>query len=307
MAAHQDEFSVVGMCEALGVSSSGYYDWLRRQQEGPTERQARREKLRKRITHFFHKRLGTYGAPRIWRDLLEDGWEVTERMVSRLMAELALRACTPAKYLATTDSDHSSPVYPDLLRQNFETGHPNKAWVSDMTYIWTGEGWLYLSVVMDLFGRKLVGWETTDHLRTEGPLAALEMAILFRQPEEGLIHHSDRGSQYASKDYVAALQGIQAKISMSRKGNPYDNACVESFFASLKKEFIYRLEFKTKAEAIQRINWYISEFYNPVRRHSHNGYLSPERFERNHEIVQKSSNRPKRILYQCPFPLVGVS
>ncbi|MGP6140227.1 IS3 family transposase [Jeotgalibaca sp. A127] len=307
MAARQDEFSVVGMCEALGVSSSGYYDWFRRQQEGPTERQAHREKLKERITHFFHTRLGMYGAPpRIWRDLLEDGCEVTERMVSRLMAELGLRACPPAKYLATTDSDHSSPVYPNLLRQDFETDQPNKVWVSDMTYIWTGEGWLYLSAVMDLFGRKLVGWGTTDHLRTEGPLAALEMAILFRQPGEGLIHHSDRDSQYASKDYVAALQGIQAKISMSRKGNPYDNACIESFFASLKKEIVYRWDFKTKAEAIQRINWYISEFYNPVRRHSHNGYLSPDRFEQNHEIVQKSANRPIQILYQCPSQLVDV-
>lgn len=306
MATHQDEFTVVGMCEALEVSSSGYYDWNRRKLEGPTKAQTYREELKERITQFFHQSLGTYGAPRIRKDLSEAGYDVTERMVGRLMAEMGLRACPPERYVTTTDSDHSLPVYPDLLRQDFETDQSNKVWVSDITYIWTAEGWVYLSAVMDLFSRKIVGWEATHHLRTEGPLAALEMAIVFRQPEKGLIHHSDRGSQYASKDYVAVLRRIEARVSMSRKGNPYDNACMESFFATLKKEFVYRRYFKTKAEAIHRINWFISAFYNPIRRHSHNGNLSPDRFEQIHETIQKSSSLPKQILFQCPFSLVGV-
>lgn len=289
MAAHREAFTVVGMCEALGVSKSGFYNWLENQGRGLTRLQEYREKLKDRIRQFFHQSFGTYGAPRIRADLKEAGYEVSEKTVGRLMAEMNLRACPPEKFLTTTDSNHSLHVYPDLLRQNFQVDQPNQVWVSDLTYIWTGRGWVYLSTVMDLFSRKIVGWEVTDHMRTEGPLAALEMALVFRKPEAGLIHHSDRGSQYASKDYVEALGAIQAKMSMSRKGNPYDNACMESFFATLKKEFVYRRYFQTKEEAIQKINWFISSFYNPVRRHSKDDYLSPDQFERNYERDQRSS------------------
>lgn len=268
------------MCKVLGVSRSGYYKWLKNKSEKPTKTEQRRQILKQLISKFFHQSLGTYGAPRIHKDLLADGYKVDERTVGRYMKDMGLRANPKTPYTATTDSDHSLPVFENLLRQNFDVERPNQVWVSDITYVWTTNGWLYLAIVLDLFSRKIVGWQMADHMRTELPLDALRMAILAREPEPGLVHHSDRGSQYASKDYRAALSSIEAIGSMSRTGNPYDNACAETFFATLKKEFAYRRQFKTKEEAKEGVHWYISQFYNERRRHSKNGYLSPNQFER---------------------------
>lgn len=295
------------MCEALDVSRSGFYQWLKNKQSEPSLAQLEKEKLKKSISRFFHLSLGTYGAPRIQKDLKENGGEISERRVGRIMSELGLYA-TPLKFRAiTTDSNHSNSIFRNLLRQNFETDKANQVWVSDITYIWTSEGTVYLSAVMDLFSRKIVGWKVTDHLRTEGPLEALEMAIIQRKPSAGLIHHSDRGSQYASNNFQARLSNIQAKCSMSRRGNPYDNACMESFFATLKKELIYRRKYKTKTEAIKSINWFIASFYNSYRRHSKNIYLSPDRFEKIHEIINTNDNYPKTVLYNSHFSLAKVS
>nr|WP_245741916.1 IS3 family transposase [Pisciglobus halotolerans] len=276
---HQNEFSVVRMCEVLNVSRSGYYNWIAEKQKEPTKRQLYREELKQKITKFFHESLGTYGAPRIHKDLLAAGYIVSEKTVGRYMREMNLYATPLESFVVTTDSDHEQPIFENLLKQKFETKQPNEVWVSDITYIWNGEGWVYLAAVLDLYSRKIVGWQTGDHMKKELALEALDMAINLRQPEKGLIHHSDRGSQYASHNYRDKLEEIGALGSMSRKGNPYDNACIESFFATLKKELVYRRKFLTREEAVQTVNWYISVFYNEKRRHSKNNYLSPNEFE----------------------------
>lgn len=285
MRKHTHEFTVVEMCRVLEVSKSGYYNWLSNQARQPTKKEERRTKLKGKIREYFHKSLGTYGATRIHKDLLEEGFKVSERTVGRYMRQMGLKAIPDTPYTVTTDSNHNYPLYEDLLEQNFEVERLNQVWVSDITYIWTTEGWLYLAVILDLYARKVVGWYTADHMRKDLVLNALSMAIASRQPDEGLIVHSDRGSQYASSDYREELTRIGALGSMSRKGNPYDNACAESFFATIKKELIYRRDFMNKKDSTQVINWYISAFYNEKRRHSKNGYLSPNQLERGESMI----------------------
>lgn len=277
------------MCRVLEVSRSGYYKWLKNRSNTPSDFEKRKQIILDLIKRLFHDSLGTYGAPRIHKDLLAAGYKVSIRTVGRYMRELGLRAFPKAPYTVTTDSDHAHPVYDNLLTQQFETDAPNKVWVSDITYIWTEEGWVYLATVLDLYSRKIVGWNMADNMRTDLPLMALKKAITTRQPQAGLIHHSDRGSQYASSQYRETLDSIQASGSMSRTGNPYDNACAESFFATLKKEFVNPRKFKTRKEAIQRINWYIGHFYNEKRRHSRNDYLSPNQFERGETELSEES------------------
>lgn len=244
-----------------------------------TENEKKKEEIQQKIKKYFHESFGTYGSPRIHDDLIEDGYTVSEKTVARYMQEMELRATPKEKYKVTTDSNHDLHIYPNLLKQAFNVAEPNKVWVTDITYIWTLEGWVYLASVMDLFSRKIVGWAQATHMKTELVLNALKMAITTRQPGEGLIHHSDRGSQYCSKKYIDVLEGIQAEISMSRTGNPYDNACIESFHATIKKDLIYRRRFKTRDEAIKAINYYISHFYNGRRKHSTLGNQSPNQFE----------------------------
>lgn len=268
------------MCRVLEVSKSGYYNWLAKKEKEPTTTEKRRKELKQKIRQFFHGSFGTYGAVRIHKDLLDAGYKVSERTVGRYMQQIGLKAIPEDPYTVTTDSDHGYPIYDDLLKQDFEADKPNQVWVADITYIWTTDGWLYLAVVLDLYARKVVGWHAANHMRKDLVLNALGMAIASRQPDEGLIVHSDRGSQYASFDYREELANIEALGSMSRKGNPYDNACAETFFATLKKELIYRRSFMNKKETIKVVNWYISSFYNEYRRHSKNGYLSPNQFER---------------------------
>jgi putative transposase len=268
------------MCNVLKVSKSGYYKWLRNQDQEETENERKRNELKEKIRQIFYQRFETYGAPRIHDELIDEGYVVSRKTVGRLMKEMGLRAIPEEKYVVTTDSNHDLLVYPNLLNQKFTVEEPNKVWVTDITYIRTLEGWVYLASVIDLFSRKVVGWKMADHMKKELPLAALKMAITLRQPDKGLIHHSDRGSQYCSKEYIDELNELQADISMSRTGNPYDNACIESFHATIKKEWIYRRRFNTRVEAIKSINYYISHFYNQIRKHSTLGYCSPNQFEK---------------------------
>lgn len=274
------------MCKVLEASKSGYYNWLRNQGREPLDSEKKREDLKQKISQFFHESFGTYGSPRIHDDLIEKKYVVSQKTVARLMQEMGLRATPQEKYVMTTDSNHDLHIYPNILNQEFNVDEPNKVWVTDITYVWTLEGWIYLASVMDLFSRKVVGWSQAAHMKKELPLNAIKMAIATRQPGEGLIHHSDRGSQYCSNDYIHELQESKMKISMSRTGNPYDNACIESFHATIKKDLIYRRRFETRNDAIKAINYYIGHFYNERRKHSTLGYCSPNNYEKSYYSSQ---------------------
>jgi putative transposase len=271
------------MCEVLDVSPSGYYKWLKNQSRPQSEKEAYRKEVQQKICKSFHESEGTYGSPRVHDDLLDWGYTISQKTVARMMNEMGLAATPKERYVVTTDSNHNLNIYPNLVKRQFNVEVPNQIWVSDITYIWTLEGWVYLSSVMDLFSRKIVGWSLSSSMKKELSIQALNMAITARQPAEGVIHHSDRGSQYCSHDYTDILKARKMKISMSRKGDPYDNACIESFHATIKKELIYRRRFKTRVEAIKAINYYISSFYNERRKHSTLGYHSPNKFERSYQ------------------------
>ena len=279
MEEHQNEFRVVKMCEVLKVSTSGYYKWL-----GEKEKRNRiyeeKEKTNQLIRICFIQSHETYGSPRITKDLEAQGVRVCERTIGKRMKEMGLRATSETPYVVTTDSNHQYPIYPNLLERKFMVDAPNTVWVTDITYIWTIQGWLYLASVMDLFSRKIVGWSIGNNMKKELPLEALKQAIMLREPGEGLIHHSDRGSQYCSNEYNELLTERKMKGSMSRKGDPYDNACIESFHATIKKELIYRYKWETREGAIKAIGYYINQFYNTRRRHSTLDYVSPVDFER---------------------------
>lgn len=272
------------MCNVLGVSTSGYYKWKSKHRHGETDREKRKNELKQKIQKSFHESLGTYGSPRVHDDLIEWGYTVSQKTVARYMHEMGLKATPAEKYVVTTDSDHDLPIYPNLVKRDFNVDSPNAVWVADITYVRTLEGWMYLASIMDLFSRKIVGWSLGDSMKKELTLEALKMAMTTRRPPEGLIHHSDRGSQYCSKDYTEALKEADIQISMSKKGDPYDNACIESFHATIKKELIYRFRFKTRVEASKAINYYISSRYNERRKHSTLGYRSPNNFERNYQL-----------------------
>lgn len=268
------------MCKVLNVSPSGYYKWLNKQSSPLTEREEKRVEIEQKIAKSYHHSYGTYGSPRVHDDLIEWGYIISQKTVARMMKEMGLKAIEKEKFIVTTDSSHDFKTYPNQLNRQFNVDEPNEVWVADITYIWTLEGWVYLSSVMDLFSRKIVGWSLASHMKKELTIQALNMALVTRQPGKGLLHHSDRGSQYSSQDYIDILKENEMTISMSRKGDPYDNACIESFHATLKKDLIYRRRFKTRAEAITAINYYISSFYNARRKHSTLGNLSPTQFER---------------------------
>src|SRR5690625_2922999 len=208
-----------------------------------------------------------------------------------MMNELGLVATPPKRYTNTTDSNHNLQIYPNLVNQVFDVEEPDRVWVTDITYIWTLEGWIYLSSVMDLFSRKIIGFNLDSHMKTELTLKSLNKAILSRQPGESLIHHSDRGSQYCANEYINVLNDHEIQISMSRTGNPYDNACIESFHSTIKKDLIHRRRFNTRAEAVKAVIHYINNFYNERRKHSTLGNCSPNNFERkyNPDIQRLSS------------------
>lgn len=281
--AHSDEHAVVKMCKVFKVSSSGYYKWVKKLNSPLSEKEEYRKELKQKISKSYHESFGTYGSPRVHSDLLDLGYIISQKTVARMMKEMGLKAIPEEKFVVTTDSNHDFHIYPNLLDRQFNVEEPNQSWVADITYIWTREGWVYLSSVMDLFSRKIVGWSMASHMKKELSIQALKMALVSRQPEEGLIHHSDRGSQYCSHDYVDILKEKKLQISMSKKGDPYDNACIESFHATIKKELIYRRRFNTRVEAIKAINYYISSFYNERRKHSTLGNQSPNQFERIHQ------------------------
>lgn len=268
------------MCKVLHVSKSGYYKWLEQKENPSPEKEDFKKEIEQKIKKSFYKSGETYGSPRVHHDLVEWGYTISQKTVARIMQQLGLRATPAERYVVTTDSNHDLRIYPNILNQEFHAEEPNRVWVADITYIWTLEGWVYLSTIMDLFSRKIVGWSMDATLKKELPLKALKMAITTRQPGSEVIHHSDRGSQYCSKKYVEELEEGEFQISMSRKGNPYDNACIESFHATIKKDLIYRRRFKGREEAIKAVNYYISSFYNERRKHSTLEYLSPNEMER---------------------------
>lgn len=278
IAAHREEFEITVMCRVLAVSRSGYYAWRNR----PTSaRKMADQELSQHIKQIHDHSRQTYGSPRIQAELAENGVNCGCKRVARLMRQEELFAKQSRKFkVITTDSAHPYPVAPNLLAQDFTTSRPNEKWLTDITYIPTAEGWLYLAVVLDLYSRRIVGWAMSDSLERHLVSAALHMAVKMRQPPPGLLHHSDRGSQYASDDYQALLTQHQMRCSMSRTGNCYDNAPTESFFGTLKTELVHHCQYQTKAEAKTDIFEYIEVFYNRFRRHSALGYQSPVNFEK---------------------------
>lgn len=278
------------MCQVLQVSRTGYYKW-REKEKSPSEE--KKEEAQVLIRQFFYENREVYGSPRIQKELEKEGVFLAEKTVANYMRDLGLRAVMPSKYKTTTNSNHNHPVYPNLLMRNFSSDAPNKVWVADITYIWTSEGWLYLATIMDLFSRKIVGFNIGADLSKELPKLALERALQFRNPGEGLIHHSDQGSQYASTEYVDLLKEKKCKISMSRRGDCYDNACIESFHSTIKKELIYRRKFATREEAKMAVLDYIISFYNEKRSHSTLNYVSPNEFEKDYQTdKEKNAQQP---------------
>ena len=275
--AAKEEFPVQRLCKVLGVSPSGYFAWRGR----PACRRQRDDLvLLAHVRSAFALSNGTYGSPRLTRELQDAGLAVGRRRTARLMRENGLRARQPRRFKRTTDSLHAFPVAPNLLDQDFAAERPDEKWGADLSYIWTREGWLYLAVVLDLFARRVVGWAVSDRLHKELALTALRRALVVRRPTAGLIHHSDRGSQYCSIEYQAELRKHGIQISMSGKGNCYDNSMVETFFKTLKSELVWRTVFQTRVEARKVLARYIDGFYNPLRRHSALGFISPAQFER---------------------------
>ena len=271
------DYPVGVCCRVLEVSRSGYYDWLRRPQ---SPRDARRQELAARIQAVHADTRGRYGSPRIYQELRADGVAVCQNTVARVMRDQGLRAKAKRTFVPrTTDSAHHQPVAPNVLDRQFAAASPNRKWAGDITYIPTDEGWLYLAGVIDLHSRRLVGWSMADHLQTELAADALGMALARRSPGAGLLHHSDRGVQYASDQYQALLAKHGITVSMSGKGDCWDNAVMESFWATLKTELVHHEHYATREQARRSIFEYIEVFYNRRRRHSSLGYVSPETFE----------------------------
>lgn len=264
------------MCSALKVSSSGYYAWLRRP-ECALRREDRR--LLTEIRASFEASKRTYGSPRVRKNLQTLGYRVAKKRIARIMRQHGLRALPRRRFRYTTDSDHGFPVAANLLDRRFTAEAPDRVWAGDVTYIHTEEGWLYLAALMDLCSRRIVGWNTAERNDRYLVLGALEAALTTRRPPPGLLHHTDQGSSYASYEYQARLAQAEAVCSMSRRGDCYDNAAMESFFSLLKRERVYRRRYWSRQEAVEDIGDYI-HFYNRSRRHSHIGDISPMEFER---------------------------
>jgi transposase InsO family protein len=271
------DYPVALMCDVLGVSPAGYYAWRSRPE---SRRSAANRALVDDIKRVHRDTRGRYGSPRIHVELKAQGRGASRGRIERLMRRHGIRAIMARpRRVRTTDSRHDLPIAPNLLDRSFSATAPNQVWLADITYIETDQGWLYLAAVMDLYSRRIVGWAMADHLRASLPLAALRMAISAQRPGVGLIHHSDRGVQYASADYRKLMQSAGLRASMSRKGNCYDNAPMESFFHTLKTELVHHRHYATRIEATRDIFAYIEGFYNRTRRHSAIGYISPIEME----------------------------
>jgi transposase InsO family protein len=275
----RDQYSILALCAELDVSPSGYYDW-RQRQTSPGPRALENQLLATRITELHEQSRETYGSPRIVMELRKSGVRHGRNRIARLMKQEGLCGRQKARYrVQTTDSNHDEPIAPNRLAEAPKASAPNQIWVADITYIETGENWLFVAAIMDLYSRKIVGWAMGEHIDTALILKALFMALLHRQPPASLLFHSDRGVQYASTDYRTALTQAGLVASMSRKGNCYDNAAMESFWSTLKLELVYRRDFQTRAHARSEIFDYIEVFYNRQRSHSALNYLSPVDFE----------------------------
>ena len=273
------EFSLLSLCENLEVSPSGYYDWLnRRSRPGPRELED--QVLAKKIKELHAQSRQTYGSPRLRHELVKKGHRHGRSRIARIMRQEGLCGRQKGRYrVQTTDSNHDHPIAPNRLAEAPKPAAPNQIWVTDITYIQTREGWLYLAGVLDLHSRKMVGWAMGGHIDTALVLGALNMALLHRKPPAGLLCHSDRGVQYASGDYRQALAKAGLVASMSRNGNCYDNAAMESFWSTLKMELVYRRDFATRDQARTDIFDFIEVFYNRRRSHSAINFLSPVDFE----------------------------
>ena len=292
------------MCRCLSVSRSGYYAWRVRE---PSARNQEDEKLKVKIAASHAASNRTYGSPRILRDLREDGDLVSRKRVARLMCDLEIEGRRKRRYRATTDSRHPFPIAPNLLMRDFEVDAPNTAWVTDITYIATLDGWLYLAAIIDLYSRRVVGYSMSERIDRHLVLEALDEALRRRPGAIDVVHHSDRGSQYASHDYRDALEEAGITCSMSRRGNCWDNAVAESFFGTLKTELLYEFPLQTRDVTRVAVAEYIDSFYNVSRRHSSLDYMSPLEFELKNGALGGSAPEPpvmndKRTGQESPGP-----
>jgi len=278
MQKHSEEFKITSMVRVLGVSRSGFYRWRQRGGQ-PTRRQQQRLALDKLVADAFYARKMRAGSPRLVLDLRDQGHDYDRKTVATSMRRQNLRAKAARKYKATTNSKHTLAVAPNLLAQDFTAKAPNQKWVSDITYLWTDEGWLYLAVIIDLYSRLVVGWALAERMTADLACQALQMALWRRKMPKKILLHSDRGSQYCSTAYQALMKKHRLVCSMSGKGNCYDNACAESFFHTMKVETIHGERFATRTQMRHTVFEYIEVDYNRTRRHSANGYISPMAFE----------------------------
>jgi transposase InsO family protein len=273
---HQGQFPVTRMCKVLGVSPSGYYAWRKRP---PSAREMANQALYKQIEAVYNENRGVYGSPRIYHKLDKQGVACSENRIARLMRLRGLQAKQTRRFKTTTKRNRAHTAAPNLLKRDFTTDRPDHKWLADITDIATLEGWLYLAAILDLHTRRIVGWAMSDRMTSDLTIAALKMALLQRQPEAGLIHHSDQGSQYTDRAYQVLLKDYAIRGSMNGAGSWYDNAPMESFFGTLKSELVHHCVYHTRDEARADVFSYIESFYNRRRLHSALDYLSPEAYE----------------------------
>lgn len=273
---HEQAYSVGRMCKLLRICRSSYYAWKKRK---PSQREQENQALIEHIRRIHKLSRKTYGSPRVYAQLRKQGLTGSKKRIARLMRLNGLQGRRKYRKVTTTDSKHDYPIAPNVLNREFRAAKPNEKWVADITYIPTEEGWLYLAGVLDLFSRKIVGWEMSNQINADLVENALRMALYQRQPGANLLHHSDRGSQYASHSIRNILAANHIQVSMSNKGDCYDNAVMESFFGTLKNEWVHHQKYQTRYQARTDLFSYIEGFYNTVRLHSTLGYLSPAEFE----------------------------
>jgi putative transposase len=279
--AEKAQFPVAALCRILGVTRQGYYAFASR---SPSARTCHEAELRTRIRQVYAQSHSRYGSPRVLQQLRREGLSVGKRRIERAMRSMGLYARRPRCFRVTTIADASHPVQPNVLNRDFGATRPDQRWVTDISYVWTDEGWCYLAVILDLFSRAVVGWALDTTLSTRLPLAALQMAVQRRHPQPGLLHHSDRGCQYTSAEYRSALDELGVTVSMSRKGNCWDNAVAESFFATIKTELINRHRWFSRLELRAAVFEYIEAFYNRRRLHSSIGYRTPAEAEHHYDL-----------------------
>ena len=284
---HKNAYPISLQCQVLGVSRNGYYQYTNRLENRPDNPE--HEEMLEWIKDIAESSRYTYGSRRMKRALNALGYPVSRSKTRKLMREAGVKARQRRKYKVTTNSDHQQPVFENLVNREFDVAEPDQVYAADVTYVWTQEGWLYLAVVIDLCSRRVVGWSMSSRMKARLVCDALRMAIWRRRPQAGLIHHSDRGSQYASKAFRRLLKAHGILGSMSRKGDCWDNSVVESFFGTLKQELVQWKNYQTRYEAQQDILEYISMFYNSKRLHSHLGYISPNDYEQQLQERKKAA------------------